>query len=128
MTSSEQAEILITARLLQAAQRIFWLPAGITPLVAAAVIFGTKSTAAGAAIVFGLVGSAYAIRIAFDARLFEDIATGRLETSDLDIALRAFGKHTQNRSWANRCRGARRLIVLCIGAAVAQILTVIGIP
>ena len=46
MTASERAQMLFTARLLQAAETIDWLSTGLTLLAAAAIVFGTPHPAA----------------------------------------------------------------------------------
>ena len=81
--------------------------------------------AAVAAITLGVLAIYFGVRVSFDARLFEDIATERLTTPQLDVALGALRKGDADRSWADRCRGARRLIVLSAIATMAQIVAVI---
>lgn len=107
MTGGERAEILVTARLLEAAAKIGWLSIGVT-IVA---VFQREWIAG----VLGFLATYYAVRIAFDARLFADIASGALTAEDLDAAFPA----KAGRTWMQRCRGAKRLIV--IGAAVTLV-------
>jgi len=124
MTSEERAQIVVTARLMRAAASIQWLAIGLTLLAAAAVIHGRGVSAAIAAILLGLVAIFYGVRVSFDAKLFEDIATERLTTPELDTALGGFRKWKSGRSWGDRCRGARRLVVFCAIAALTQLIAV----
>lgn len=126
MTPEERARIMVTARLLRAAASIQWLAAGITIVAVAAATHGRGMSAAIAAILLGVVAIFYGVRVSFDARLFEDIAAERLTTSQLDSALGALRKGKGgDRSWADRCRGATRLIVLCAMATMGQIVAVV---
>lgn len=112
MTAEERAEIVVTARLLEAAGRIDWLSTGLT-LIAAVSLHGLT---AATAILLGVVAKFYSVRIAFDARLFADVAAETLTMSDLDAAFRK----KSGRSWPERCRGARRLVVVCAIVTAAQ--------
>jgi hypothetical protein len=129
MTPQERAQVLLTARLLQAAGRIDWLSTGLTLVAAAAVaVFGPNIVAAAAAIVLGIVGKLYSVRIAFDARLFHDIAAERLTAPELDSALAGLGLRKADkapRPWNDRCRGARRLVIVCGAITAAQAVAVI---
>jgi hypothetical protein len=117
MTSAERGEVLVTARLLEAAGKVDVLSTGITLIAAASLFFASPHRAAAlAAIVLGIVAKLYAVRIAFDARLLADVAAGTLTTLDLDAAFPA----KSGRSWALRCRGARRLVVVFGVVAVLQ--------
>lgn len=116
MTAAERAEVLVTARLLEAARTIDWLSTGLT-LIAA---FGVKNVAGIAVIALGVVAKVYGFRVAFDARLFRDIAEEKLLSTDLDAA---FPKKA-GRSWSERCRGAKRLVIMLAAATLAQCLAI----
>lgn len=123
MNDADRAEILVTARLLRAAGRVDWLGTGLTIVAAAALFFGAASRFwTMTALVIGVVAKVYFVRVSLDARLLEDVASGRLETEGLDSALVALGrKASQNvRSWPDRCRGARRLVVSASSLTVAE--------
>jgi hypothetical protein len=128
MIPEERAQIVITARLLQAAGRLDWLGTGLTLVAAASVaVFAPNLAAASAAIVLGIVGKLYSARIAFDARLLDDVASERLTTAELDAALQALGIRKAGsvpRPWADRCRGARRLVTICGAVTIAQVVAV----
>lgn len=109
MTDAERAEILVTARLLEAASKIGWLSIGVTLLG----LYSRKP----APVVIGVLALYYAVRIAFDAPLFADIGSGKLSADDLDAAFPA----KAGRSWSARCRGARRLVVICASLTLTQI-------
>ncbi|HEV7768198.1 MAG TPA: hypothetical protein VGQ76_24565 [Thermoanaerobaculia bacterium] len=116
MTGTERAQILVTARLLEAARTIDLLSTGLT-LIAA---FGVKNIAGVAVIAPGVVAKLYGFRVAFDARLFRDIAEEKLSSADLDAA---FPKKA-GRSWRDRCRGAKRLVIMLAAATLAQCLAI----
>lgn len=116
MTSDERAQILVTARLLEAASKIELLSTGITLIALVSIVFVAPSIPAIAAVVLGLVAKVYSVRVAFDARLFDDIATERITIEDLNTAF----PHKAGRSWTDRCRGATRLVNLCAAATFAQ--------
>ena len=124
MTAEERAQILITARLLEAVGRLDLLSAGLTLLAAAAMLFGAPNMlfAGGAAIVLGVVVKLYGIRIAFDAVLLRDIALDKITGADLDAA---FPKKA-GREWSQRLRGCRRLVTVYVVATIAQCLAVIA--
>jgi hypothetical protein len=128
MTPEERAQILVTARLLQAAGRLDWLGTGMTVVTAAAVaVFAPNLWASAGAIVLGIVGKLYSARIAFDARLLDDVAAERLTAAELDAALEALGLRKASgvpRSWTDRCRGARRLVTISAAITVAQAVAV----
>ena len=129
MTSAERAQILVTARLLEAARKIDTLSTGLTLLAAAAMLFGTPSIAFQIAgivvIVLGVVAKLYSVRIAFDARLLSDIAFDKLTAADLDAAFPT----KAGRAWSERLRGAKRLVILCVVTTIAQCIavTVMGV-
>ena len=109
MTGEERAHVIVTARLLRAAASLPWLAAGLT------IVAALQSAIA--AIVLGVAALYYAIRVSFDAKLFEDIAAERLTTSQLDTALGA----KRERDWLDRSRGAKRLMLKAAIAVIAQL-------
>jgi hypothetical protein len=125
MTPAERAQILVTARLLEAAKKIDALSTGLTLLAAAAMLFRTASTVfqiAGIVVIaLGVVAKLYSVRIAFDARLLSDIALDKLTTADLDAAFPT----KAGRDWSDRLRGAKRLVVLYAVTTIAQCIAVI---
>lgn len=124
MTAEERAQLLITARLLEAVGRLDLLSAGLTLLSAAALLFGASNVlfAGVAAIVLGIVVKLYGIRIAFDATLLRDIALEKLTTADLDAAF----PNKAGRDWSVRLRGCRRLVTIYVVATIAQCMAVIA--
>lgn len=123
MTAEERAQILITARMLEAVGRLDLLSAGLTLLAAAAMLFGASSIIAGVAtIVLGVVVQLYGIRIAFDAVLLRDIALHKLTSGDLDAAF----PNKAGRDWSQRLRGCRRLVTIYVVATIAQCMTIIA--
>ena len=126
MTAEERAQILVTGRLLEAVGRVDLLSSGLTLLSGALLVFrDAHRTAAVAAIVLGLIAKLYFVRIAFDARLLNDVATGSLTTPDLDGALGALGlvpRGKAGREWSARCRGAKRLAFAGVASTIAQCL------
>lgn len=124
MTAEERAQILITARLLEAVSRLDLLSAGLTLLAAAALLFGASNVflAGGAAIVLGIVVKLYGIRIAFDAVLLRDIALEKLTSADLDAAF----PNKAGRDWSQRLRGCRHLVTIYVVATIAQCMAVIA--
>ena len=129
MTAEERAEVLVTARLLRAASLAEWLAVGLAVVAAWGVAYGTRGRAfALGALVLGLVAILVAVRVAFDARLFEDAAAQRITRDDLDAALCARGlipPGKVGRSWPARCRGATRLVVISAVATLLQVVAVI---
>ena len=113
MTDEERAHVLVTARLLRAAASLSGLAVGLT-IVAA-------FQAAIAAIVIGVVAIYYCFRVSFDAKLFDDIAAGRLTTAQLDHALGA----KRERDWIDRSRGAKRLVIQAAIAVIAQLIALV---
>lgn len=122
MTEAERAEVLVTARLLASASRLSWLVVAVTAIAAAALALARFRAQTIVAVVAGVAGIYYAIRISFDARLLEDIIAMRLTTEAMDAAL---GRAGSERSWADRCAGARRLVVRCGAATLIQIAALI---
>jgi hypothetical protein len=126
LTAEERAQVLVTARLLRAALRIDWLTTGLTLLACAALtVSAANRIAAIVVIALGLIAKLFAIRISFDASLFEDAASGTLTASDLDTALGALTlapPAKAGRPWLDRCRGAKRLVYFLATAACTQTL------
>jgi hypothetical protein len=118
MTDTERAQVLVTARLLEAARSIDWLSTGLTLL---APVLLALTPYAVVSLVLGAVSKLYAVRVAFDAKLLHDIATDRLSTADLDAAL---GRTGQERGWPDRCRGARWLMFVQAAVTIAQLAAV----
>ncbi|MDQ6802372.1 MAG: hypothetical protein M3041_16255 [Acidobacteriota bacterium] len=119
MTDDDRALIAITAQFLRAAAKVQWLAMGLTILAVASMLFTSgRRTPAIAAIALGIISIYYGVRIAFDARLLEDIATETLTVADLDSV---FVKN-KGRSWPDRCRGARRLVAFGAAATIAQMI------
>ena len=127
MNADDRALVLVTARLLRAGASLQWLTLALTILSAAALLRGVARPASTTALVLGFVGVYFGARVAFDSRLFDDIARERLTTADLDGVLETFGRPAIDRSWADRCRGARRLVSLLSATTIAQIAAVIWI-
>jgi hypothetical protein len=117
MSDEERAQVLVTARLLASAEKAQWLSVALT--VAAAVTRHPESA------VLGLIAQYFSLRIALDARLFDDIASDRLTTSTFDSAAAAFQWRTGASPvpLTNRCRGAHRLIVIFALLLIAQTIT-----
>jgi len=118
MTDTERAQVLVTARLLEAARSLDWLSTGLTILAAVLLVLTRYALVA---LVLGAVSKLYAVRVAFDAKLLHDIAADRFSTADLDAAL---GRTGQERGWPDRCRGARRLVFVEAAATFAQLAAV----
>ncbi|MBI2215574.1 MAG: hypothetical protein HYU52_18155 [Acidobacteria bacterium] len=114
MTAEERAEARLTTEVLGAARRTDLLSIGLTLLATVALFLRLGSAPlVGLSIVFGLVVRYYGFRLALDSKLFDDLANGRMELADLDFALRAMtgGRAgSTQRSVAERCQGARRLV------------------
>jgi len=87
VTEAERAEILVTARLLASASRLSWLLVAVTAIAAAALALARFHAPTVVAVVAGVAGIYYGIRISFDARLLEDIIAMRLSTEAMDAAL-----------------------------------------
>ena len=137
MNASERAEALLTARLLRAGSKLDLLSTGITLLTIAALLFGSIDRLIGMlAVVIGIFAKLYAVRVALDAKLFEDLAEERLTLTELDSALTSLQiapAKRANRPLSARCLGAKRLVVIEGMLAVAQIAvlmvaTVVRIP
>lgn len=115
------AEVHLTARILRGAAFLPWLGAALTAVSGAALVFEQANRIAlTAAIVFGVMAMVYGFRVALDARLFEDILGGKLTTTELDALLRR-----ADRSWSDRCRGARGLVIRGAVATTLQLLCIV---
>jgi hypothetical protein len=119
--------VLVTARLLRSSASLQWLTFALTVLGATALVRGTARPAATTVLVLGFVAIYYGMRVAFDARLFDDIVRQRLTTEDLDGVLETFGRPATEttRSWTDRCRGARKLVMTLSATTIVQIAAVI---
>jgi hypothetical protein len=117
LTPEERAEVLVTARLLRAAVVVQWLAIGLT--VVAPLLRNVPAAALGALALF------YAFRVALDARLFEDVATERLTTTELDSALSTLRKGAADRPWSDRCAGARRLVLLMAVTTAGELIVLV---
>ena len=114
----------MTADFLRAAAKVLWLAVGLVIVAAASLVFTTaRRGPAIAAMALGIIAIYYGVRVAFDARLLEGVATERLTAADLDAV---FVKN-KGRSWADRCRGARRLVAFEAAATIAQLIAVVWI-
>ena len=115
------AEARLTARMLRALSFLPWLNAGLLIVSAAALLLrdGHRVVLA-IAVAVGVVASFYGFRVALDAWLFEDILDEKLTTAELDALV---GK--PDRPWPDRCRGARRLMVIAAIATVLQLLCIV---
>ncbi|MDP9191955.1 MAG: hypothetical protein M3P06_09680 [Acidobacteriota bacterium] len=125
MTSEERAQILVTARMLEAAGRIDILSTGLTFVTAAALLFGALNGFFAiigiAAIAVGIMAKHYAVLIAFDARLFADVAHDKLTAADLDAAFPT----KAGRPWSDRLGGARELVKMLAGTTTAQSVAIV---
>lgn len=93
----------VTARLLRAARSIDWLSFALL-----LIAVWRRDPAAGA---LGLLTRYYAFRVAFDARVFDDLAEGRMTIEEFDDA-GLVPPNKRGRPIADRCRGAMRLVVI----------------
>lgn len=125
MTSEERAQMLVTARLLEAAGRIDILSTGLTFVAAAALLFGELHGFFGiigiGAIALGMMAKYYAVHIAFDARLFADVAHDKLTAADLDAAFPT----KAGRPWSDRLNGAKQLLAMFAGIMTAQSVAIV---
>jgi len=124
VNAAENGEVLVTARLLRAAGRIDWLGTGITLLAATGLLLAKASVPLMTiTVLLGIAAKVYFVRIVFDARLFEDAAAKRIATEELDGALAKVGGakgSAGERPWSDRCRGARRLVVVGASLTIVQ--------
>jgi len=116
MSEEERAQVLVTARLLASAEKAQWLSIALT--VAAAVTRHPESA------VLGLIAQYFSLRVALDARLFDDIASERLTTNAFDSAAAKFQWRTGAPPvLTDRCRGAHRLVLIFGAMLLAQTIT-----
>lgn len=130
MNADERAAVVVTSRLMRAASRLDWLSTGLTIVASAAIVLTSPHPYAAAVVILGIVAKFYFVRIALDARLLEDVAAETLSTAALDQVLVSLGfvpPHRTGRPWSDRCRGARRLVVIASLITAAQALTLAGI-
>lgn len=116
MTDQERAQIVVTSRVLHAVRHVDWLSTGLTLI--AAWDFHRE------ALILGLIAKFFAFRIAFDARLLDDIAEGRITTNGFDEAAVSLGlipAKKAGRPWSARCRGAMRLVWMFAVLVAAQV-------
>lgn len=120
MNEEERAQIVVTARLLRAAQTVDWLSTGLTLLAA----FDSFREA----LILGLIAKFLAFRIALDARLLDDIAEGRVTTTAYDAAATSLGMippRKAARPWSVRCRGAMKLVWMFAAVVVGQVIALV---
>ncbi len=123
MNDDERLATLITGRLLDAARGVAWLSTGLT--VAAAVLLlsaGFRVPLLGV-LGLGVVATYLGFRVAFDARLFLDASERSLSAEAFDRAmtqLRLLAADKTGRSWSERCRAARGLLVAQAAAVMLQ--------
>jgi hypothetical protein len=122
MNPQERAQILVTARLLDAAGRLDLLSTGLTLLAAAAMLFRPFAIAGVVVLVLGVFQKLYGVRVAFDAQLLRDVALGQLSDADLDAAFPS----KAGRAWSDRLRGARRLVTISATATIAQCAAIVA--
>lgn len=101
---------------------------GLAPLISSPVNPGS-ALLCGLLVLLGLAQKYWAVRVALDAELFAQLAGQPEElaerTRQLDTALQNLGLQPLNspeRPWADRCRGALRLLRLQVAWLAAQIL------
>jgi hypothetical protein len=122
MTEEERAEILVTARLLEAAGKLDVLSIGLT-LLAAFFVVDRPGWPVAMSLASGLAARWLSLRVVFDARLLRDVAAATLATAQLDdalVSLRLMPRDKAGREWRARCRGAKRLVTLFGLATAAQ--------
>lgn len=115
MSEHERLETLITGRLLRAGAGLGWLSIGLTVAAAMPLLSGTglRGVCIGV-LVTGMVAAYLAVRVGFDASLFLDASERSLSIEVFDRALtglRLVAPDRTGRSWNERCRSARRLLM-----------------
>jgi len=124
MNDAERLEASIVAALLAGGSRLDWLGTALTVAAAGLLLAGIGGRAPEAGIVvLGIAAKYLALRVAFDARLFALAAERALATEPFDAAMTRLGllaPPKTGRAWADRCRGARRLLRLQAAAVAAQ--------
>ncbi len=125
MTATERAALRVTSDLLSASLRIDWLSTAFTLIATGALLLDRRhAIAAVAAAITGVVAKFYAVRIAFDARLFDALASEQLTVDELDRGLAALSllpEKKMGRECRARCRGAVRLLGVFAALTVAQL-------
>ena len=114
------AEARLTARLLQSTKSIDWLSTGLT-LVA---LFTPHRWIA----ILGLIEKYVSYRAAFDAKIFDDVANGRMTIEEFDqaaVALKLMPAKKTGRPMIDRFRGAKRLVVIAATITVAQAIALV---
>ena len=116
------AEARLTARLLHSVKSIDWLSTGLT-LVA---LFTPHRWIA----ILGIIEKYVSYRVAFDAKIFDDVANGRMTIEEFDeaaVALKLMPAKKTGRAMIDRCRGAKRLVVIAAGITLAQAIALIAL-
>jgi len=130
MSDQERLETAVTAALLARGRSLDWLSTALTVAAAALLLAGLGAAKLEAAIVLVGIGAKYlGTRVAFDARLFEIAAERALAIEPFDAAmtrLRLIPPSKTGRPWADRCRGARRLLRLQAAAVALQCALAVG--
>lgn len=130
----ERAPLRITAALLARGRLFNTLSCGMTLIALATAGYAgftgsTRGLALCAAVALaGLLQCWFALRVAFDAALFDALCAGReLDANDMtgfDAAMQALGllqPHKAGRDWRLRCVGALRLLRWQIALACLQV-------
>jgi hypothetical protein len=125
------ATVLRRGRMLHAVSA----PVTVTSFIAAptlAVFGGPSLLTIDASITFiaGLIEAFFAVRVALDADLFDDLAKGRLDLDSLDTALERVGLASGQkvgRPLAARLDGARRLLRMQAGWLLLQLATTVAV-
>jgi len=124
VNEDERLETLITGRLLGAGKPLGWLSMGLTLAAVVCLLVGTAWTPVSLGmVVAGMAGSYLVVRVGLDAKLFVDVSEARLSAQALDEAMARLGlvPHGRKaRSWTERCRSARRLLVRLAATVVLQ--------
>jgi hypothetical protein len=110
-------------------------PVTVTSFIAApalAVFGGPPLLTIDASITFiaGLIETFFAMRVALDADLFDDLAGGRLDLDSLDTAFERVGLASGERlgrPLAERLEGARRLLRVQAGWLLLQLATTVAV-
>lgn len=130
---AEIAQLHIAAALLACGRLIHALSCGLTLIALAAAGYagfigsGRGLALCAAVALAGLLQCWFALRVAFDAALFDALCEGRgLDANDMagfDAAMQALDllpAHKAGRDWRLRCAGALRLLRWQIGLACLQ--------
>lgn len=137
-----ETQLALVASLLRRGRNLDRLSTGLTLLALAyglaALLGATQSATAsllcGLLLMLGLAQKYWALRVALDAELFQNLAENSTElpqrTADLDQALLTLGlqaKPSSPRDANQRCHGALRLLRLQAAWLVAQLLLALAI-